>query len=312
MRAGCSSNGSSPLRSRCDETLRGARDRALRAVPGGRARRPLQRLTVTSFTLYAPTRPSRELEVPFHLIVSLHVRETVPEIDNIKLPVLVDVELLGDERATQAGPGGTDYRETITVVAHHTGKIALAPATLQAIDARDGKAKQYSTNPLTLQVVGATLRTRRHAGTPALLECSRAACRLRASWAVGIGAIVLLVVLLARRRPPAAPRIASRPRRRRRRARPPCDAPRAAARRAHRAARRPQPPDRRSRSRRRVGVDRRIRRRNASRRAASPRGRATRAWPACCARWNAPPLPTTTTSRRPSTRACEALERYLA
>lgn len=117
---------------------------------------PLQRLAVTSFTLTADT-AKPELEVPFHLFVSLHVREAVPEIDNLNLPVLVDVELLGDSRATQAGPGGTDYRETITVVAHHTGTIALAPATLQVIDARDGKAKQYSTNPLTLQVTGAAL-----------------------------------------------------------------------------------------------------------------------------------------------------------
>ncbi len=165
---------------------------------------PLQRLTVTSFTLTADT-AKPELEVPFHLIVSLHVRETVPEIDNIELPVLVDVELLGDTRATQAGPGGTDYRETITVVAHHTGKIALAPATLQVIDARDGKGKQYSTNPLNLQVVGATIPTAPDEVTPALWNIARQLLGWVLIWAIGIGAIVLIVVLLARRRPQAAP-----------------------------------------------------------------------------------------------------------
>ena len=234
---------------------------------------PLQRLTVTSFTLTADT-AKPELEVPFHLIVSLHVRETVPEIDNIDLPVLVDVELLGDTRATQAGPGGTDYRETITVVAHHTGKIALAPATLQVIDARDGKGKQYSTNPLNLQVVGATIPTAPDEVTPALWNIARQLLGWVLIWAIGIGAIVLIVVLLARRRPQAAPAPVGTP--------PPPE-PRPVAARAHpppaiarcadRAASRPQPPDRRSRSHGRVGVDRRIRRRNASRRAASPRSR---------------------------------------
>jgi hypothetical protein len=165
---------------------------------------PLQRLTVTSFTLSADT-AKPELEVPFHLIVSLHVRETVPEIDNINLPVLVDVELLGDSRATQAGPGGTDYRETITVVAHHTGKIALSPATLQVIDARDGKAKQYSTNSLNLEVVGATIPTAPDEVTPALWNIGRQLLGWLLIWAIGIGAIVLIVVLLARRRPQAAP-----------------------------------------------------------------------------------------------------------
>jgi hypothetical protein len=165
---------------------------------------PLQRLTVTSFTLSADT-AKPELEVPFHLIVSLHVRETVPEIDNIELPVLVDVELLGDTRATQAGPGGTDYRETITVVAHHTGKIALAPATLQVIDARDGKAKQYSTNSLNLTVVGAMLPTAPDEVRPALWNIGRQLLGWLLIWAIGIAAIVLIVILLARRRPPAAP-----------------------------------------------------------------------------------------------------------
>jgi hypothetical protein len=167
---------------------------------------PLQRLTVTSFTLTADT-PKPELEVPFHLIVSLHVREAVPEIDNLNLPVLVDVELLGDSRATQAGPGGTDYRETITVVAHHTGKIVLAPATLQVIDARDGKAKQYSTNPLTLDVTGAALAVPgpESQTVQEMLAGVWVVIRGLVVWIVGLGALVLLVVVLARRRPQTVP-----------------------------------------------------------------------------------------------------------
>jgi hypothetical protein len=164
---------------------------------------PLQRLTITSFTLTADT-AKPELEVPFHLIVSVHARETVPQIDNITLPVLVDVELLGDERATQAGPGGTDYREVITVVSHHTGKISLAPAVLSAIDARDGKAKQYFTNPLNLEVVGATLAPPPDEVTP-LLQSIGVMLRGLVIWIVGAGALVIIIILLARRKPKPAP-----------------------------------------------------------------------------------------------------------
>jgi hypothetical protein len=168
-------------------------------APLGARAEPLQRLTVTSFTLSADT-AKPELEVPFHLIVSLHVRENVPEIGNITLPVLVDVELLGDERRTQAGPGGTDYREVITVVAHHTGKISLAPATLSAIDAHDGKAKQYFTNPLTLEVVGAALASPPDETNP-LVQQLWEMLRGLVIWIVGVGALIILVILLARRRP---------------------------------------------------------------------------------------------------------------
>jgi hypothetical protein len=106
----------------------------------------LQRLTVQSFALSADTTRPR-IDVPFQLIVTLRVRERVTQIENIELPILAELELLGDERQTATDPQGTQYRETITVVAHHAGGIAIGPATLQAIDARDGKPKQWYTNP---------------------------------------------------------------------------------------------------------------------------------------------------------------------
>jgi hypothetical protein len=186
----------------------------LASLPAGASAAPLQRLTVTSFTLTADT-AKPELETPFHLIVSLHVRETVPEIDNITLPVLVDVELLGDARTTQAGPNGTDYRETITVVAHHTGKITLAPAMLAAIDAKDGKAKQWTTNPLTLDVAGAALAVPgpENQTITDTLAAVWAVVRGLIVWIVGLGALVVLIVILVRRRPspPAVVAVAAPP-----------------------------------------------------------------------------------------------------
>jgi len=113
----------------------------------------LQRLTVTQLTLTADTTTPR-MEVPFHLIVTAHVREHISELDNVDLPILAELELLGDEHTLSTTATGTTYRETITVVAHHTGRIAIAPVTLDAVDARDGKAKRYFSNRLTLQVSG--------------------------------------------------------------------------------------------------------------------------------------------------------------
>jgi hypothetical protein len=113
----------------------------------------LQRLTVTALSLSADA-TTPHVEVPFHLIVTAHIRERVAELDNIDLPILAELELLGDEHALTADANGTTYRETITVVAHHSGAITIAPVTLDAIDARDGRPKRYSSNALTLNVMG--------------------------------------------------------------------------------------------------------------------------------------------------------------
>jgi hypothetical protein len=162
----------------------------------------LARLTVESFTLSSDTaRP--QVDVPFHLIVTLHVRERVLEIDNLELPILAELELLGDERQTSTGPHGTLYRETITVAAHRTGTITIAPATLQAIDARDGKPKQWYTNALRLQVAGVSrevLRSDEHAALAVVGVALRALL-----WAAGIACIAAIAVLVFRRRQPSLP-----------------------------------------------------------------------------------------------------------
>lgn len=184
---------------------------AFLASAGSASAQGLARLTVVSFTLASDVNAPR-IEVPFHLIVTLRVRERVSQIANINLPMLAQLELLGDERETVTGPRGTQYRETITVVAHQAGGIAIAPATLQAIDARDGKPKEWYTNALTLHVGGAAP----HVLHDALLLLRAIALALfwALLWLVGIGCIVLAAVLIFRRRrrpavatyvPPPAP-----------------------------------------------------------------------------------------------------------
>jgi hypothetical protein len=157
------------------------------------------RLAVQSFTLSSDSARPR-IDEPFHLIVALRVRQRLDQVANLQLPMLADVELLGDERQTVSTPNGTQYRETITVVAHRAGAIAFAPATLQAIDARDGKPKQWFTNGLTVYVSGVSAPAlRQEAGL--MLQRLAAALRLLL-WVLGVAAIVAVIVaLLLRRRP---------------------------------------------------------------------------------------------------------------
>ncbi len=159
----------------------------------------LPRLTVRSFALTSDTAHPR-VDEPFHLIVTLRVRERVTQIANLNLPLLADVELLGDERQTVSGSTETLYRETITVVAHHPGSLAISPATLQAIDARDGQAKQWFTNSLTIDVGGIGTSALR-AGAAQMLAGAVAALRVLL-WALGIAIVLLLIALLIRRRRP--------------------------------------------------------------------------------------------------------------
>jgi hypothetical protein len=120
------------------------------------AAQSLQRLTVTQLVLSADT-SAPMVENPFHLIVTATVKERVKRLDNIVLPILTELELLGDEQQTSTDRSGTHYRETITVVAHHTGNITIAPVTLDAVNARTGRAERYSSNSLNLNVGGTAL-----------------------------------------------------------------------------------------------------------------------------------------------------------
>lgn len=157
----------------------------------------LERLTVQSFALSADV-ANLQVDVPFHLIVTLHVRERVSRIDNLELPILAELELLGDERRLENRPAGSLYRETITVVAHHSGTITIGPAVLQAIDARDRRAKQYSTNGLTLNISGGS------AAPPPFSENAVADMALFAFrlmlWIGGVLCATVLMVLIFRRR----------------------------------------------------------------------------------------------------------------
>ncbi|HVA26984.1 MAG TPA: hypothetical protein VNF68_02325 [Candidatus Baltobacteraceae bacterium] len=157
----------------------------------------LQRLTVTQLVLSADTAQPK-LEVPFHLIVTAHVRERIASLENVDLPILTEVELLGDEHSLVSAANGSTYKEVITVVAHHTGAITIAPVTLDAIDARTGKPMRYSSNPLTIAVGGGSL-------VPTV-DVGAIAWRIVRVIVYGLCAValILVVVLVLRRKPTPA------------------------------------------------------------------------------------------------------------
>ena len=98
-----------------------------------------------------------KLDVPFHVTVSIAVKENVSELQNVYLPSFFGPEELGDERTYVHSPQGTLYRETMTLEAHSHGPLHISPGYMDAIDARDGKPKRFLTNDLNLVVQGPAL-----------------------------------------------------------------------------------------------------------------------------------------------------------
>jgi hypothetical protein len=92
---------------------------------------------------------------PFHLTISAHVDESVPQLDNLTLPDLSGFDSLGDERRCVSASGaGTDCVETVTLAATIAGKRTIAGATLDAIDGRNGKPSRFTTDPVSILVTG--------------------------------------------------------------------------------------------------------------------------------------------------------------
>lgn len=128
---------------------------ALAALPGGNAfAQQLARLHVQSFTLTSDT-PQPKADVPFDVVLTIHVREALTgPLDNVVLPAFAGPDVLGDERVLSRGKTGSTYRETLRLVAHAAGPLDIGSAYLDAVDARDGKAKRFLSNELHLRVSG--------------------------------------------------------------------------------------------------------------------------------------------------------------
>ncbi|MEA2663892.1 MAG: hypothetical protein QOI11_836, partial [Candidatus Eremiobacteraeota bacterium] len=142
---------------------------------------------------------------PFRLAIHVHVNENVAALDELVIPDVGTMQMLGDERHTTHSAGGTDVVETLTLEPAVAGRFTFKPAYLDAIDARDRKPKRFSASrPVTVVV---------DSGAPLAESAGSALRQLAAGTLIALGAAVALaaLVVLARRRrrrerpAPAAP-----------------------------------------------------------------------------------------------------------
>ena len=105
-----------------------------------------------------PDRTRVKIGEAFHLAIHVHVRERVSALDELVVPDVGTLRILGDERAVKPGPAGTDVTETLTLEASAPGVYVLAPAYFDAIDARTKKPSRFSADrPVRVVVDDASL-----------------------------------------------------------------------------------------------------------------------------------------------------------
>ncbi len=164
-------------------------------VPVG-ARTSLRALHVRDLSMRADRAQVRVGE-PFHLAIHVHVGEDVSALDELVIPDVGSMQLLGDERQTTHAAGGTDVVETLTLEPTLAGRFTFAPAYLDAVDARDGRPKRFSANrPVTVVVGTAPPLAGLGAGVGQVLRLLAAAALI----VLGLGAAVVALIALARLR----------------------------------------------------------------------------------------------------------------
>lgn len=111
----------------------------------------LATLHVRSFTL-ASDRANVRVGEPFHLTATARLGEPIMALDNVTLPNLSGFEELGDERRCSTDGRGTTCVETLTLDATQPGDQTIGPASLSAVDARNGRPSRFITGSLLVRV----------------------------------------------------------------------------------------------------------------------------------------------------------------
>jgi hypothetical protein len=111
----------------------------------------LRTLHVDAFTMRADA-AAIDVGATFHLVIQVRVRERVPALDELVIPDVGTMHVLGDERHVTAGPHGTVVVETLTLEPVDLGPFTFAPAHLDAIDGATKKPSRFSTNPVRVVV----------------------------------------------------------------------------------------------------------------------------------------------------------------
>ena len=90
----------------------------------------------------------------FHLAIHVRVREQVAALDELVIPDVGSMQLLGDERHVTSSAAGTEVVETLTLEARVPGTYTFTGAYLDAIDGRTRKPSRFSANPVRVVVGG--------------------------------------------------------------------------------------------------------------------------------------------------------------
>jgi len=121
-------------------------------APQAAAAQSLARLHVRSFEMVAD-RYDVKVGETIHLRITALVRERIAQLNNVTLPELSGFDLLGDERSCYPeADGGTRCVEAMSIAPQQPGDVTIAPATLDAIDARDGRPSRFATGNLSIKV----------------------------------------------------------------------------------------------------------------------------------------------------------------
>ena len=111
----------------------------------------LRKLHVDALSMRADRTRLQVGEV-FHLAIHARVREPIVALDELVVPDVGTMQLLGDERHVTSTPGGADVVETLTLEPTQSGTFTFAGAYVDAIDARTGKPSRFSSNSVRVVV----------------------------------------------------------------------------------------------------------------------------------------------------------------
>lgn len=119
---------------------------------GTQAQGGLRVLDVEALGMHADRSQVRVGEM-FHLVVHVRVRENLSALDELVVPDVATMQLLGDERRITHGAGGTEVVETLTLEPTAGGRYTFAPAYLDAIDPHALRPKRFSADRASTVVV---------------------------------------------------------------------------------------------------------------------------------------------------------------
>jgi hypothetical protein len=136
----------------------------------------------------------------FHLAIHVRVRERVAALDELEVPDVGTMHLLGDERQVSAGQNGTDVVETLTLEPTTPGPFTFPAAYFDAVDANTKKPSRFAANPVRVVVTAPIVQ----AISPRLIAFPLFAIALVALGALlaALALAVLVAVMLRRERKP--------------------------------------------------------------------------------------------------------------